>query len=109
MDRRRARVAANEVRFRDINERLLAGVQGLVAAEELVDFVCECGHSQCTMAIGLTTSQYEAVRTDARDFVVRAGHEIPDVESVVARLDGYSVVRKRGDAVAYVREHDPRG
>jgi hypothetical protein len=53
-------------------------------------------------------AQYEAVRADARDFVVRAGHEIPDAEAVVARLDAYSVVRKGGDTVAYVRERDPR-
>ncbi len=108
MDRRRERVAENEVRFRDINERLRGGLVGVVDQDESVDFVCECGHGHCTTPIAITTAQYEAVRSDARDFVVRAGHEIADVEAVIARCDGYSVVRKAGDAVPFVREHDPR-
>jgi hypothetical protein len=108
MDRRRARIAENEVRFRDINERLRQGVEALIAADEAVDFVCECGQAACTLSVPLTTSQYESVRTDARTFVVREGHEIPDVEAVVANLDGYSVVRKHEDAAPYVRARDPR-
>ena len=108
MDRRRARIAENEVRFRDINERLRQSLAGVVAADDRVDFVCECGAARCTEPLPVTTAQYERVRMDGRDFLVRTGHEIPDVEAVVARCDGYSIVRKTGDAVPYVRDHDPR-
>ncbi len=109
MDRRRAQVAENEVRFRHINERLGRALQGVVEAEEPVEFVCECGHARCTDPVPVTAAQYERVREDARDFLVMAGHEIPDAEAVIARCRGYNVVRKDGEAASYAREHDPRG
>jgi hypothetical protein len=40
--------------------------------------------------------------------VVAPGHELPEIEAVVARNDAYQIVVKEGDAAEFVTEHDPR-
>jgi hypothetical protein len=93
---REVRIAANEVHFRSINDRLAADLRPVVADVdgELVDFVCECGHPSCTEALRMTLREYGRVHEDPMRFAVRAGHELADVEEVVARGDRYHVVRK---------------
>jgi hypothetical protein len=103
------RIAENEIRFREINERMRDSLVGVIGGDEILDFVCECGDGGCTDQVRLTLDEYEAVREDALHFALLAGHEIPDVETVVARHDRYSVVEKRGPTAPLAREHDPRG
>ena len=56
----------------------------------------------------MTLSQYEHVRANPTWFAVAPGHELPEIETIVARMDGYQVVTKQGEAAEYVTEHDPR-
>jgi hypothetical protein len=56
----------------------------------------------------LTPADYERVRADPRRFVVVAGHEVPDAESVVERHPGYLLVEKVGEAASVAEELDPR-
>src|SRR3954454_12706946 len=101
----RQRVAMNEATFRKVNEGMEAGQ----AVQGLMTFVCECGRLGCNRLIELTRAEYEAVRGDGRTFAVIDGHEIPEVEDVVARHDRYLVVRKRGAPEEEIVEHtDPR-
>ena len=108
MPERRRRIAENEIRFREINERMRGSLDGVIPSDDLVEFVCECGDGGCTAAVRLTLSEYESVRDHPLHFAVLAGHEIPDLETVVARHERYTVVEKHGPAVPLVREHDPR-
>ena len=48
----------------------------------------------CKEGIALTPEVVARLHAAPRDFVVLAGHEIPDVETVVAESDGYVIVRK---------------
>jgi hypothetical protein len=48
------------------------------------------------------------VRRDPRRFVVALGHEDTEIERVVARLEGYTVVEKIAEAAEVAIEHDPR-
>jgi hypothetical protein len=108
-DERAARLATNEARFREINERVERDLEPLVdTADELLPFVCECGRPNCTDGIGLTVAEYESVRRDAMRFVVVPGHEIEDVEDVVDRTDRYVVVRKHPETWEIVGQTDPR-
>jgi hypothetical protein len=101
----RQRVAMNEATFRRVNEGMEAG-QG---PEGMLTFFCECGRLGCNKLIQLTRPEYEAVRANARRFAILDGHEILEVEDVVARHERYIVVEKRGEAVAEVVEYtDPR-
>jgi hypothetical protein len=73
-DERAARLARNEARFREINERVERDLEPIVdTQDELLPFVCECGRPTCTDAISLSIAEYESVRRDSTLFVVVAG------------------------------------
>ena len=98
------RVARNEAAFRKVNEAI---EQGRQTREGLVGFVCECGRLGCNEIIELSLSEYEAVRSDARRFAVRLGHEL-EVEEVIETHARYVVVAKRGLAGEVAVFSDPR-
>jgi hypothetical protein len=109
MDSRETRLAKNETLFREVNERIEQAVGGSDRGDgHVYEFLCECSNSDCTLLLPLTIGEYEAVRSDSRQFIVAPGHDLPEIEAVVARGGGYQVVRKQGEAAEYVAERDPR-
>lgn len=102
LDERKRRIAENESRFRDINERLEADVAKLGLQADPIDFVCECGVSACTMTVTLSLDEYRHVRQDRLLFAVVPGHELPEAEDVITRTERYVVVRKHVDAAEIV-------
>ena len=110
MGAREDQIARNEALFRNVNERVrdLAASFASEAEPEPVAFVCECGSSVCAATIVLTVGEYEQVRSDPAQFMVVSGHETPDVEVVVARHEGYDVVRKYADESRIAIETNPR-
>jgi hypothetical protein len=108
-DERAERLARNESRFREINERVEHDLEPIVERpDELIPFVCECGRPTCTQAIELSISEYEAVRRDPTRFIVVGGHEIDDIEDVVERHDRYLVIQKHPETWEIVQQTDPR-
>jgi hypothetical protein len=108
---RRARIAANEAVFRDVNERIEVLHRSIPAAtgDDALTIVCECGDPSCAEQIAVSLAVYERVRSDPTLFMVATGHDIEDVEEIVASHDRFDVVCKNkgpGDAVA--RATDPR-
>jgi|SRR5215210_7294716 len=104
MDARAERVGKNEAVFREVNERI-----NDITREDAAEYLCECGNANCTETIQMTVAEYEGVRADPTHFAVLPGHEIPDVEDVVARNERFLVVRKKaGPAAALATELDPR-
>jgi hypothetical protein len=101
------RIAQNEAAFRDVNDRIANG-QWPGAPTDPIAFLCECGYLGCNQIVELTTGAYERVRADARHFILLPGHEIPDIEVVVERGDGYVVVEKVGVARDVAEATDPR-
>lgn len=108
LDRRTARIATNEARFRDINERLEAGLRKVIHPPELLEFVCECGNRDCEQLVPLSLDEYEAVRRDSRRFAIVPGHAILDAERILVEHDRYHVVEKVGAAVEVTDATDPR-
>jgi hypothetical protein len=110
VDSRQQRIARNEALFREVNERIKEINADMSDAEsEHSDFLCECGDDDCTKAVSMTVSEYEAVRENGKRFTIVPGHEIPDVERVVFRGDRYAVVEKQPPAAARIAlETDPR-
>ncbi len=102
------RVARNQALFREVNEQLeaLAGAFQFVAAQPV--FVCECADVECIEQIDMTMAEYEALREHPERFAILVRHEVPDVEDVVERRDGYLIVEKIAEASAIVAEADPR-
>lgn len=106
VDARERRMAQNEALFREVNERVQdAAEQGAVRQYE---YFCECANVDCTFRVTLSPAEYEAVRADAKQFVVLPDHYTPEVEDLVAQNDAFWVVRKSGEAGEYVENLDPR-
>ena len=87
---REERLAANEARFREINE----GAQPQRESHGQGRFVCECADRGCLVWIEVSPEVYAAVRSHPRRFILSPGHEAPDVETIVDRGEGYVVVEK---------------
>jgi hypothetical protein len=86
---RAERIVRTEVFFRAINEEI-AHLDGTATTR----YLCECGNPACTEGIMLPPGALAQLHLSPRHFVVLAGHEIPDVETVVDRADGYAIVHK---------------
>jgi hypothetical protein len=96
---REERLAQNEVRFREINE----SAQPQRESQGTGRFVCECADRSCMAWLEVPLEAYSAVRQNPRRFLVLPTHEIPDLESIVAREAGYFVIEKP-EAVAHIVE-----
>jgi hypothetical protein len=108
MDAREERLARNETLFRSVNENIEdAAISGQLD-DHVFEFFCECSNLDCTLLMPMTLAEYERVRADPRQFVVAPGHDLPEIEAVVAQSSAYQVVVKEGDAAEFVTEHDPR-
>jgi hypothetical protein len=104
------RIGLNEAVFREVNERINDLAENFGLEDQPLDLVCECGDPECVERISMSRAEYEELRSEPTHFAVHASHVQPDVEDVVARRNGYLVVRKReGDPADVARETDPRG
>jgi hypothetical protein len=102
------RVARNEALFREVNERV-EELQDDQSGAGMPEFVCECSDGTCTERISVPIEVYERVRSDPHLFLVRSGHEQPELEHVVGRGDGFVIVRKDTPTTERVAEQtDPR-
>ena len=108
MTNRQRRIAENESRFREINERLEADLKRLPDDGAPVQYVCECGRADCAQLVSLVRDDYERVRADPRTFVVVPGHELADFEDVAVMTETHVVVRKKPETAPLVGQTDPR-
>ena len=100
-------LAANEILFREVNERLASEEQALSPGEQL-ELVCECSDRACVKVFSMPLAEYEWLRQDPHRFVVLPGHDAPAVEDVVERHPGFVVVEKHPESHCLVEAADPR-
>ena len=87
--------------LREVNERIAEktmdlGIRGLAGRETSTsEYLCACGRSDCDESLNLTLAQLEEAHARSDQFVVAPGHNLPDIEDVVAEHDEYWVVRKK--------------
>ena len=105
--KKQRRAACNETTIRDVNEGIERG-QWPGDEDTPVGFRCECARLGCNQLVELTVREYEEIRSHPHQFVVVPGHELPDVETVVAARPGYVIVEKRDQAGAAAEHGDPR-
>lgn len=103
MPSREERLAANEARFRDINQ----SAQPRRESQGTGRFICECADRSCTTWITVPPEVYAAVRADSHKFIVAPGHETPDIESVIERCDGYFVIAKPDSVEHIIGQEQP--
>ncbi|HSD25581.1 MAG TPA: hypothetical protein VLB79_14770 [Solirubrobacterales bacterium] len=105
---RAERIARNEAMFREANERAKAWEERHGSDAEVELYFCECANPDCREKVGLREADYERVRSDPRRFVIVAGHELPDVETVIERNEGWAIVEKPAEVTSTVEALDPR-
>jgi hypothetical protein len=106
MDERERRIGLNEALFREVNEAVSEVSHKFESSE--FEIVCECGSLECQDRIAVTNEAYSALRSDSHQFAVVPGHEIPDVETVIADEGAYYIVRKDAPAARELAERtDP--
>lgn len=101
------RIAANEARFREVNEAISRG-QWPGEGNAAIGFRCECSALGCNGLIELTLPEYERVRAHPRRFIVLPGHLREEAETAVEARPGYTVVEKIDEAGKLAEATDPR-
>ena len=104
--KKQQRAARNETTIRDVNEGIERG-QWPGDEDTPVGFRCECARPGCNQLVELTVREYEEIRSHPRRFVVRPGHESPEVETMVATRPGYVIVEKLDQAEEVAEQSDP--
>lgn len=108
MSEREHQIGVNEALFRAVNEEIEKLNDQLRGPGDM-QAVCECGNAQCVERLTIPLADYERTRKDARRFLVAPGHEIPDVETVLERHDGYFIIEKvTPEPERIAEETDPR-
>jgi hypothetical protein len=101
------KLARNQALFREINERIMSLSTAFAAAHGVqLDLICECSDESCTNPIRVAIDDYQRVRASAIRFLIYPRHDIPRLEQVVDRGNGYEIVEKFGDAARVVAD-DP--
>jgi len=111
LEERFARQSRNEALFREVNERIasLGEKAEAWAGDGTFEFLCDCGvENGCGQRVRVPLDVYERVRAQDDRFVVRPGHETPEIERAVEWTDDYVIVDKIPEAEPYVAD-DPRG
>lgn len=101
------RLAENELVFRQTNEEVQRGLRELrehaiedghasIAVREDIPlyFFCECANERCDKRILLPANTYRDIHQNSSQFVVLPGHNVPEVERIVARTPEYMIVEK---------------
>jgi hypothetical protein len=104
------RQARNEALFREVNERIASlGERAEAWTTDGTHFLCECGEEGgCGQRVRVPMDVYERVRSQDDRFVVKPGHETPDLEQAIEWTDDYVIVDKVPSAEPFVAD-DPRG
>jgi hypothetical protein len=93
------RLRENEEQMERINERLDERTEQIREEDgdppdAPVAFFCECSDLACRERVAMTPAEFRDVHRDTEQFVLVPGHELPEVETVVARRGDHLIVRK---------------
>jgi hypothetical protein len=98
------RDATNESVHRTSNEIVEAGSD---ASTLWMKCECECHRADCGSSFHIKITDYEAVRTEGRQFVVTPGHQTAQ-ETIVSTEGSYCVILKHGEQGRIATQLDPR-
>ena len=104
-DLRKERLAINEALYRNVNEGIRAGARERGGT---LSIRCECGTLGCNRLFDVPHEVYEATRAESRRFLLLEGHDVPEVERVVERHEGFMVVEKVAESGGIADATDPR-
>jgi hypothetical protein len=90
------RIAENESRYRDLNERQVDAEREFQDAglPETLEIVCECALTTCDGSIAVPRQDYERVRAEPTHFLVLPEHVVAGAETVLRDEGAFWVVAK---------------
>ena len=92
---RAERVYRTELDFKRLNKSLARAL-----ADASGRFLCECGNPHCNVRVDVSDEDMQTLHSEQDLFAIVPGHDIPDLETVVASNDGYAIVRKHMEKLA---------
>jgi len=105
------RLAENEVILRQLNteikEFVLQDAPNEAFAKQPLRFFCECSNFDCRERIPITAKEYDELHRGDKNFIIRPGHNTPEIENVVDDKDTYMVVEKH-DLPPAPKDIDPK-
>ena len=108
-DERARRVGHNEALYRQVNERIEELNEAFARLTDQFLVVCECGDLGCMDQISVSREAYERVRANPDRFILKRGHEKPDVEAAGEDRGDHVVVEKHAGVPRRIAEEtDPR-
>lgn len=90
MSESRERLARNQTLFREVNER----IETVAGDNKAVEFVCECSSTDCVSTVELHLAEYERIRSNPTWFLIKPDHDVPQIERILFRNEGYALVEK---------------
>lgn len=92
------RLIENEVILRKHNEAAKKAVKEDFSPEKqknlVLHFYCECSDLSCKERILISVHQYDQIHRQRDQFIIKIGHEVPKVESVVEKTKKFLIVEK---------------
>jgi hypothetical protein len=92
MESRQAAIEIEQT-FRSANQSIL-DVAAELEVGGMVPFLCECCDTGCRELIRMPWAEFAALHRHGRLYVVAPGHELLEVEQLVAESKTYNVVEK---------------
>lgn len=98
---RPSEVARGHVQARGINEALMSVGFDSDTSPGNLRILCECGRRDCRTELDVNLAFYWAMHLRPNQYVVAGGHEVVEVDRVVRRLGGLTIVESTyvGDAL----------
>jgi len=84
----------NQQTVRSANERLTALAAGVVAADQLVPFLCECADGTCLGRVDMRVAEYDEIHSDRNQYSIIHDHELANGEAVVEERTLFDIVSK---------------
>jgi len=80
-----------EQMFADLNDALIA----IHRETPWTKFVCECSNPLCGDQVTLSPESLALIHSRPGRYVLRAGHQVDEVDTVIDQIDGLVIVEKR--------------
>jgi hypothetical protein len=94
VDEQRGEEVRRQALFREVNEQIEKLSDGWELFDGSISVLCECGRPGCNEALEVPRTLYDDIRTAPNRFLLKVGHELGDVDAVVARHDGYVIAER---------------
>jgi hypothetical protein len=94
----------HQVLFRAVNEEIRK-IAGKLWLDEVstIEVFCECARAGCLARIAMPLEEYQRQRLSLARFVMVAGHDDPEADTVVGIFQGWICVENIGSAAEMAR------